>query len=161
MSTSNVVSHYERLPLEWVRRKRVDDGVEVSVRRSVNADRSRLFQALTLPEYIEAWFVVPDAVPGSTSVAMGPGCFVVRYRLVDGSEELFVGSYKLLRRGKVQFAWTRQSLPDASSSLVKIRLEGDFGRTTVHVTHVGLDEAEQPHYRMLWEASLEKLASLF
>ena len=161
MSTSNFVARYERLPLEWVRRGNFEDGVEVSVHRSVNADRNRLFQALTLPEYMDAWLVMPGSVPGSTAVAMGPDCFVVSYRLQDGREERFVGTYKVLRRGKVQFAWRQDSFQESTSSLVRIRLQGDFGRTTVQLTHVGLDESEQSHYQMLWEASLERLASLF
>jgi hypothetical protein len=45
--------------------------------------------------------------------------------------------------------------------VVKIRLQGDFGRTTVHLTHVGLSESEQSWYSQLWEASLERLAGLF
>ena len=161
MSTSNFVARYERLPLEWVRRSSFEEGAEVSVRMSVNADRNRLFQALTLPEYIDAWFAAPGSAPGSTVVTMGPDCFVVSYRLLDGSEERFAGSYKVLRRGKVQFAWRRDSFQETSSSLVKIRLEGDFGRTTVHVTHVVLDVSELSQFRMLWEGSLVLLASLF
>jgi uncharacterized protein YndB with AHSA1/START domain len=160
MSTSNFIARYERLPLEWVRRGDFEHGAEVVVSRSVNADRNRIFQALTLPEYIDAWFVAPGSVAGSTAVTMGPDCFLVSYRLLDGGEERFVGSYKVLRRGKVQFAWRRDSFNE-TSSLVKIRLQGDFGRTTVHVTHLGLDESEQDHYSKLWEASLERLASLF
>jgi uncharacterized protein YndB with AHSA1/START domain len=160
MSTSNLIARYERLPLQWVRRTSFEGDAEVTIHRSVNADRSRLFQALTLAEYIEAWFVAPGAVSGSTSVTMGPDGFVVRYRLLDGGEERFVGSYKVLRRGKVQFAWTNASR-EASSSLVRIRLLGDFGRTTVQLTHAGLDESQHLDYRMLWEASLDKLASLF
>jgi len=161
MSTSNFVARYERLPLEWVRRTGFEDGAEVSVQRSVNADRNRLFQALTLPEYIDAWFTAPGSAPGSTAVTMGPDCFRVSYRLLDGSEQMFVGSYKVLRRAKIQFAWRRDSFPESSSSLVRMRLQGDFGRTTVQLTHVGLHESEQSHYRMLWEASLDRLASLF
>jgi uncharacterized protein YndB with AHSA1/START domain len=161
MSTSNFVARYERLPLEWIRRGTLEDGAEVCVEKSVNADRNRLFQALTLPEYIDAWFAAPGAETGSTSVTMGPDCFVVTYRLMDGSEQRFVGSYKVLRRSKVQFAWKRDAFQDTDSSLVKIRLQGDFGRTTVQVTHVGLPEAEQAHYQMLWKASLDRLATLF
>jgi uncharacterized protein YndB with AHSA1/START domain len=160
MSTSNLIARYERLPLQWVRRTSFEGDAEVTIHRSVNADRSRLFQALTLAEYIEAWFVAPGAVSGSTSVTMGPDGFVVRYRLLDGGEERFIGSYKVLRRGKVQFAWTDASR-EASSSLVRIRLLGDFGRTTVQLTHAGLGESQHLDYRMLWEASLDKLASLF
>ena len=160
MSTSNLVARYERLPLQWVRRTSFEGEGEITVHRSVNADRSRLFQALTLAEYIDAWFVAPGALAGSTSVTMEPDSFVVRYRLLDGREQRFIGSYKVLRRGKVQFAWT-DAFRETSSSLVRIRLLGDFGRTTVQLTHAGLDESQHLHYRMLWEASLEKLASLF
>jgi uncharacterized protein YndB with AHSA1/START domain len=160
MSTSNFVARYERLPLEWVRRGDFEHSAEVVVSRSVNADRNRIFQALTLPEYIDAWFVAPGSVPGSTSVTMGPDCFVVSYRLLDGGEERFVGSYKVLRRGKVQFAWRRDTFQE-TSSLVKIRLQGDFGRTKVRLTHIGLEDSDHSHYRMLWEGSLERLASLF
>jgi uncharacterized protein YndB with AHSA1/START domain len=160
MSTSNLVARYERLPLQWVRRTSFEGETEITVHKSVNADRNRLFQALTLAEYIDAWFVAPGAEPGSTSVTIGPDGFTVSYRLLDGREERFVGSYKVLRRGKVQFAWT-DAFREASSSLVRIRLIGDFGRTTVQLTHAGLDESQHLHYRMLWEASLERLASLF
>ena len=160
MSTSNLVARYERLPLQWVRCTSFEGEGEITAHRSVNADRSRLFQALTLAEYIDAWFVAPGALAGSTSVTMEPDSFVVRYRLLDGREQRFIGSYKVLRRGKVQFAWT-DAFRETSSSLVRIRLLGDFGRTTVQLTHAGLDESQHLHYRMLWEASLEKLASLF
>ena len=161
MSTSELVARYERLPLELVRQPAFEVGAGVCVQQSVNADRSRLFQALTVPEYIDAWLVAPDAVPGSTSVTMGPNCFVVSYRSRNGREERFVGSYKVLRRGKVQFTWRRDNFHETSCSLVKIRLLGNFERTTVHLTHVGLDEVERRDYRALWEASLDKLARLF
>jgi hypothetical protein len=92
---------------------------------------------------------------------MKPDCFLIWYDLSNGGRERFVGSYKVLRRSKVQFSWKRDGFQEANSSLVKIRLQGDFGRTTVHLTHVGLSESEQSWYRQLWEASLERLAGLF
>lgn len=160
MSTSEFVAGYQPLPLDWAKGTSLDKATEVSVWKSVNADRSRLFQALTLPEYMDAWLVAPFALPGSTSVTVGPDCFLVSYKR-NGREERFVGSYKVLRRGKVQFSWKRDSFDETTSSLVRIRLMGDFERTTVHLTHMGLDAMEQANYRALWEASLEKLARLF
>src|SRR3569833_1959158 len=160
-NTSNFVARYERLPLEWVKRRDFEDDAEEVVSRSVNADRSRIFRALTLAEYMDAWFVAPGSVSGSTAVVMGPNCFLVSYKLLDGGEERFIGTYKVLRRGKVQFAWRRDSFQETTLSLVKIRLQGDFGRTTVQLTHVGLEVPEQAHYRALWSASLERLATLF
>jgi uncharacterized protein YndB with AHSA1/START domain len=161
MSTCSSMVHNESVSQKWFDRAASGQGTHVTVARSANADRNRIFQALSLGEYIDAWFVAPGSVPGSTSVSMNPDCFLIGYDLLSGGQERFVGSYKVLRRSKVQFSWKRDSFQETSSSLVKIRLQGDFGRTTVHLTHVGLSESEQLWYRSLWEASLERLACLF
>jgi uncharacterized protein YndB with AHSA1/START domain len=161
MSTCNLVALDERAPRKWVEQAPLEETSHVTVVKSVNADRNRLFQALSLGEYIDAWFVAPGSVPGSTSVSMMPDRFLIRYNLSEGGQECFVGSYKVLRRSKVQFSWKRDGFQETSSSLVKIRLQGDFARTNVHLTHVGLSESEQSWYRLLWEASLERLAGLF
>jgi uncharacterized protein YndB with AHSA1/START domain len=161
MSSCNLVVESESISQEWIERAPLGQGAHVTVVRSVNADRNRVFQALSLGEYIDAWFVAPGSVPGSTSVSMKPDCFLICYDLLNGGQERFVGSYKVLRRSKVQFSWKRDSLQETSPSLVKIRLQGDFERTTVHLTHVGLSESELSWYRLLWERSLERLAGLF
>lgn len=161
MSTGNFVSRYERLPQEWVKGSHFQRGVEVKATQSVNADRNRIFQALTLPEYIDAWFAAPGSVPGSTSVTMGPDCFLISFGRVEGGLERFVGSFKVLRKSKVQFSWKRDNFMEADLSLVKVRLQGDFGRTTVQLSHVGLERIEAQWYRDLWNASLERLARLF
>ena len=161
MSTSNLVARYERLPLRRLNPGSTDDSPVVSVLQSVNADRDRIFQVLTLPEYIVAGFSAPAAAEGTTEVAMGPDCFLVSYRLLNGRVERFVGSYKILRRSKIYFTWSRNSFEEKFSSLVRIRLKGDFGRTTIHLAHVGLRESEHSHYQSLWEASLQRLAGLF
>lgn len=161
MSTSNLVARYERVPLLRLNPARVEDSAVVTVERSVNADRDRIFQVLTVSEYIDAWFSAPGSTAGSTEVTTGPECFLVSYRLVNGGEERFVGSYKVLRRGKIYFTWGRYGFEEGSSSLVRIRLKGDFGRTTVQLAHLGLRESEHLYYRSLWGASLERLASLF
>ncbi|HXS75412.1 MAG TPA: SRPBCC domain-containing protein [Terracidiphilus sp.] len=161
MSTSNFVARYERLPQEWARSSNFEHAVEVRVTKSVNADRNRIFQALTLPEYIDAWFTAPRAVTGSTAVTMGPDCFLISYGRLEGGTERFIGSYKVLRKSKVQFSWKRDHFVETELSLVKIRLQGDFGRTTVQLTHVGLEESEKDWYADLWTGSLERLARLF
>jgi len=40
MSTSDFAARYDRPALEWARRTGLEDGVEVSVQRSINADRN-------------------------------------------------------------------------------------------------------------------------
>ncbi len=47
-------------------------------------------------------------------------------------------------------------------AFVKIRLDGDFERTTLTLTHRGLHSEEDRHWHaQLWERSLQKLSSLF
>ena len=161
MSTNVIPSQYERPLQKWMGRMTVTDPIPVVVTRSVDANRSRIFQALTIAEYMEAWFVAPDMIAGSATVLTEPDCFLVSYNSCERGRQSFVGSYKQLRRGKVQFWWRRDSFGETNSSLVKVRLQGDFGRTTVLLEHTGLDGPEQLWYRMLWEASLERLATLF
>lgn len=161
MSTSNLIARYERLPLHTLNFTNAQKPSVVIAQQSVNADRDRIFQVLTVSEYVDAWFSAPGSIARSTEISSGPDCFLVSYRLQDGREERFVGYYKVLRRSKIYFTWSRDGYEAESSSLVKIRLRGDFGRTTVHVTHLGLDESEHSHYSLLWEASLGRLASLF
>jgi len=161
MSTTTYAARYERIPQDWSTRGNNGREAQVTSFKSVNADRNRLFQALTLPEYIDAWFVAPGSAPGSTAVAMGADCFLISYDRLEGGPERFVGSYKVMRRSKIQFSWKRGCFDETTSSLVKIRLQGDFGRTTVHLTHIGLEEWENAWYSALWDASLERLANLF
>ena len=130
---------------------------------SVNAERHRLYQALTLPEYIEAWVRLPRARGYEQVTAT---CTSEGYRLVvrsgDGPEISIAGKYRVSRRSKIVFTWKRGNAPTSLPSLVTIRLLGDFARTTLYLAHSGLaSKAEFAWHRELWEGSLERLCTLF
>lgn len=133
----------------------------VSLSRSINADRRRLFQALTVAEFIETWFRAPDATLGSVEVSACFRSFQIRYRQPCGIRIRFVCAYRVLRRSKVQFTWTDKTDAENRSSLVTVRLQGDFGRTILTLTHAGLSQSDYPWHRALWEDSIEKFARLF
>jgi uncharacterized protein YndB with AHSA1/START domain len=135
--------------------------LSISVAASVNADRHRIFQALTVSEYIEAWFSPPGAIEGSTEVFAGTDSFLATYVSSAGERARILCSYKVCRRGKLLFTWEHNALSEAEPSVVKIRMLGDFGRTTVHVTHAGLALSDLQWHKQLWESSLGKLARLF
>jgi uncharacterized protein YndB with AHSA1/START domain len=128
---------------------------------SVKADRQRIYQALTVPEYIEAWFSAPDAIEDSTEVFAGADFFSIGYTCRQGERFRILCSYKVCRRGKLLFTWERNAPSEQSSSVVKIRLLGDFERTSVLVTHVGLALSDQQWHENLWKSSLRKLGKLF
>lgn len=156
---------FQRIPVgvirEWRRYSPTIEPLSISVIASVNADRNRIFQALTVPEYIEAWFSVPGAIEGRTQVFSAADFLSISYSYPWEERGTILCSYKVCRRNKLVLTWEQIALSGAVPSMVKIRLLGDFGRTTIHVTHVGVTPSNQQWHRALWESSLEKLGKLF
>ena len=146
---------------EWKRYSPTVEPLSISAMTSVNADRNRIFQALTVPEYIEAWFSAPEAIGGRTEVFAAADFLSISYSCSRGERVTILCSYKVCRRNKLVLTWEKIKFFGAIPSLVKIRLLGDFGRTTVHVTHVGVTPSDQQWHKALWETSLGRLAKLF
>jgi hypothetical protein len=125
---------------------------------SVAADKIRIFQALTVPEYIETWLALPGPNPRmwrASSPAPNEYC-------IDGWIQKITGHYRVLRRSKLIFTWTKEGWPRSQSSLVWLRLLGDFSRTIVCVHHVALpSKEEQVWHQQLWDTSLTRLSTLF
>jgi len=132
----------------------------ISVMNSMNADRQRIFQAVTVPEYIETWLSPPGALDGTTVFA-SEDSLSITYRGAENERSRIFCQYRAVRRSKLLFTWRNVSTSDGPASLVKVRLLGDFGRTTVHVTHVGLSSLEREWHQDLWTASLQRLRNLF
>lgn len=130
---------------------------------SVNADRGRVFQVLTIAEYMEAWLSVPGQMHGSpVHVTCDAQGFRIRYYDEKGMPTTLVGLYQILRTAKTMFLWSRSGDSELTASVVKIRLQGDFARTTLCLVHDGFstDEDRRWHH-MFWENSLGKLCRLF
>jgi uncharacterized protein YndB with AHSA1/START domain len=135
---------------------------QISLSVSVNADRYRLFHALTVPEYMEAWICLPgDKSHSHVTVAHTPGS----YRIDScgaGLETTIVGNYLFRRRSKMLFTWRKSSSEDAPVSLVMVRLCGDFARTSLCLSHSDLtSRTEYLWHQEFWEKSLNRLCSLF
>lgn len=135
----------------------------ISVTVSLNADRRRVFHVLTISEYIETWLQVPDRHSQTPiQVTSDHTGFYVRYFDKAGSPATLVGAYQTYRTAKTSFLWRKTSDPDSVPTVVKIRLDGDFGRTTLNLSHLGIASAQAFEWHAtLWERSLEKLSSLF
>jgi len=161
MSTNALAGNPARTIREWKRCLPTEHPFGISATTSVNADRNRIYQALTVPEYVEAWFSVPCAIAGRTGVFAGEDSFSISYWSTQHEQCRIFCSYQVRRRSKLVFTWQHFTTTEATSSMVKIRLLGDFGRTTVHVMHVGLALSDQQWHEGLWASSLEKLSKLF
>lgn len=130
---------------------------------SVPADRQRLFQVLTVGEYMEAWLSLPEVSPEShLEVTSTPDRFRINHIRSRQVVLSITGAYHTCRRGKLQFSWHKETRHGAWTSLVQIRLHGDFGRTNVALTHTRLSSrSDYAWHQDLWEKSLRRLCSLF
>ncbi len=134
----------------------------------VDADARRISQALTEPEYLEAWITMPDQItmPGeggeSSIVATknANGYRVDQYRAgrVIAS---FVGSFLFCHQRKMRLSWRNAARPDVAESLLDFRTRGNFGGSILELRHMGLlCAADFFWHQQLWSASLPRLASI-
>jgi len=130
---------------------------------SLNADRRRVFHVLTISEYMETWLQIPDRHhQAPIHVTSDQSGFHVRYFDDAGTPSSLVGAYQTFRTAKTSFLWRKTSDPEQDPTMVKVRLDGDFGRTTLSLTHLGLKgDLALDWHTQLWEQSLLKLSSLF
>ena len=161
MATNEFLGQPVRAIGDRARRLPPEQSFCITTMRRLNADRQRVFHALTVPEYIETWFSAPGALMGRTVVCRRDDFFSISYSSTESERFRIPCSYKVCRRSKLSFTWRRDSALERSSSLVKIRLEGDFGHTGVHVTHLGVEPLNRHWHQELWESSLERMCKLF
>ena len=105
-------------------------GGYVAVTVSVRADRQRLFQLLTVAEYMEAWLTAPGAErDGRLSITSDLESFRIDHFHARGIDFSITGLYRARRRSKLQFTWRKDTEAGSSTSLVLVRMYGDFERT--------------------------------
>ena len=160
MATNELVQQPAHAIGDRTRRLALGQSFSITAMRSVNADR-RVFHALTVPEYIETWFSAPGARIGRTVACRRGNFFSLSYSCGESGQSRIVCSYKVCRRSKLLFMWRLDNAFVGSSSLVKVRLEVEFGRTAVQVIHYGLGCSDRQWHQVLWDSSLEKMGKLF
>jgi hypothetical protein len=128
----------------------------------VDADARRISQALTEPEYLEAWIAMPDEAEGSQIVATkkGDGYRLDQYR-AGRVISSFVGSFLFCHQRKMRLTWCNAACPDLPESLVDFRIRGNFGGSILELRHTALYSTRDfLWYQQLWSASLPRLASI-
>lgn len=128
----------------------------------VNADRQRIFQALTLPEYVEAWIAPSGEGRQRRAVSISPEGFHIEIPDSLSPDSNIRGSYLTRRRSKLIFTWQKGWSLDAPTSMVTIRLNGDFDCTEIVLNHAGLScRREYEWHQTFWHESIRRLSSLF
>ena len=134
----------------------------IAISIDVNADTRRICQALTVPEYLEAWIRTPDQ-PAASEIVASPEPNGYRLDLYVGGRVAvsFCGSYLMRRRRKVRLFWRTTRRPTCSESLVDFRLRGNFGSSTLELRQTALASLDEYlWHQRLWHRSLQTLASI-
>jgi uncharacterized protein YndB with AHSA1/START domain len=127
----------------------------------VHADVRRIFQMLTVAEYLETWMCLPSEDAKSyVSASRSENEYRLDFYTDRRLNASVIGSYLVCRHRKVVFSW-RNMEAASGVSIVDIRLRGNFGSTIVELHHAGLTTAAEYFGQMaMWRASLERLVRL-
>lgn len=135
----------------------------INLQCSVAADTRRIFYALTVPEYIEAWICIPGCHPECRNVAcrVARG-FEIEHCCGSGAMTRVSGTYFSFEKRKLSFSWRPAWVADTQDSLVDIRLYGDFEKSILRLRHFGLKSEKDFNWHLsLWSASVARLGGLF
>ena len=128
----------------------------------VHADRRRLFQALTLPEYMEAWIALTGDSDMRLAVSSNSESFSIDIADANRPGPSITGVYLMRRRSKLIFTWKNGWSPDGAMCVVTIRLRGDFDRSELVLVHAGLKTWREFEWHLrFWQESIRRLSNLF
>jgi hypothetical protein len=134
----------------------------VSLSLKIEADSSRVFYALSIPEYIEAWLQTPDAeeLQFVFNLVAAESFRIDLYRA--GALQASVhGSCCVMNSNQVRYTWKRMSPFGTTETLVDMQLLGSPRGCILGLKHSGFkDAAESAWCRKMWHRSLESLCRL-
>ena len=135
----------------------------VNLECSVAADTRRIFDALTVPEYIETWICVPGHHPECCNVtSRNAHGFQIEHHCSSGTTTKISGTYCSFLKRKLSFSWNPAHGSSAGNSFVDIRLHGDFERSILRLRHFGLDSEDDFNWHSaFWSSSITRLCRLF
>lgn len=134
----------------------------ITMMKAVHADAQRISQALTMPEYLEAWICMPEQGSGSVVVAsQAENGFQLDHWRAGRVIASITSSHIFCHLRKLRFSWRKAGRRASEESTVDFRIRGNFGSSILELSHTGISSCgEYLWHRQLWHASLERLASL-
>jgi len=128
----------------------------------IQAEWRRVLHALTIPEYMETWFQMPDA----ERVECRPELKSLDQFRIDTftggvRRRSIYGSCIQSRPDEITYLWDRTQAGSIGRSIVKLRLKAGPRRCSLHLIHRGLwDSGERLWYSAMWRRSLNRLCRL-
>jgi uncharacterized protein YndB with AHSA1/START domain len=127
----------------------------------VDADIRRVFYALTLPEYIEAWLHAPSADELLTFSRLNQERFHIDVHRNGSYRASIHVSIRQLTRTHIRYAWIAISPSAIDRTSVDLQLSSALSESCIHLTHRNLcTPSQRTWHRETWHASLNKLRAI-
>jgi uncharacterized protein YndB with AHSA1/START domain len=135
---------------------------DVALSFQFKADSSRVFYALSIPEYIEAWLQAPDTEElRFVFNQVAEETFRIDLYRGETRQASVDGSCWVVGSNQVRYIWKTTSLIDTTETLVDMKLLSGSGGCVLALKHSGFnDPAESARCRRMWQQSLERLCRL-
>jgi uncharacterized protein YndB with AHSA1/START domain len=137
-----------------------DNDVAFSFR--IRADCSRVFYAISIPEYIEAWFRLP--VEEGLRFVFNPiaeQAFRIDLYRAEASLGGIYSQCDIMKANQIRYTWKTRSSIDVTNTVIEMKLLPVSRGCTLNLRHSGFrNAAENAWHTKLWELSLESLCRL-
>jgi hypothetical protein len=135
---------------------------EVALSFKIEADSSRVFYALSIPEYIEAWLQAPDAADTKFVFNLvGQETFGIDLYRAEALQASVHGSCCVVGANQVRYVWKTISPAGTTETLVDMHLLCASDGCVLGLKHSGFkDTVESAWCCRMWYQSLEKLCRL-
>lgn len=135
---------------------------DVALSFKFNADSSRVFYALSIPEYIEAWLQAPDTDElRFVFNQVGEETFCIDLYCGPSLQASIYGSCWVVGTNQVRYIWKTTSPMGVSETLVDMKLLSGSGGCVLALKHSGFrDQAESARCSRMWHQSLERLSRI-
>ena len=158
IATVNYAASYPQAAAMAIRAGSADIKIEIRLA----ADTRRIFEALTIPEYMELWMSMPGSHPVCSSrVSRVADGFIIDHFCGSNPPIRIAGTYLMCLRRKLAFTWSVSGPCIRPSSFADIRLSGDFGKSILRLRHSGFASSEEYSWHdAFWRSSLSRLSRL-
>jgi uncharacterized protein YndB with AHSA1/START domain len=135
---------------------------DVALSFQFKADSSRVFYALSIPEYIEAWLQAPDTDDlRFVFNQIAEETFRIDLYRGETLQACIDGSCWVVGTNQVRYIWKTTSPIETTQTLVDMKLLSGSSGCVLALKHSGFnDPVESAHCRRMWQQSLERLSRL-
>ena len=135
---------------------------DVALSFQFNADTSRVFYALSIPEYLEVWLKASNTDDlHFVFNEIAEDTFRIHLYRGESLQASVDGSCWVVGANQVRYIWKTTSSIDTTETLVDMKLLSSSGGCVLALKHSGFnDPAESARCRRMWQQSLERLGRL-